>query len=362
MSLSSRARTRLVAAVAAVALFGGGVAVGSASGSSTNLKAVAPCTATNPDPTLAAIVQNLCAQASALDGYTPPAPTTTVPPTVAPQDSTTTIPPTTTTAPVARNLALWPFASSSPWNTPIGTGATYDSRTVTSGDVRVSAGNGYGICVGGAGYPLSAACNSGEGHYSIISGTTATEFYAGQAANGTVSCGSGCNRITTNLAGSGVGVGYDVATQLSQLGGLVRQYDLNNGIRHALAIALPFNVLSSAVQWPALSGDSYKASNTGFLPYGALLAIPPTVAKPAGLSAVGSLMWDAAVKYGVYVTDATGPNGGGNFGVAGFRWEPSVATPTGADLSTIGLALRWVTNSNQGQPGGPGARLAPLAP
>src|SRR6478735_3308743 len=70
-----------------------------------------------------------------------PAPTTTTPGANAPEARpapTTTPPAPTTTAPAAapmppasgdRNATLWPFATTSPWNTPVGSGARLESAS-----------------------------------------------------------------------------------------------------------------------------------------------------------------------------------------------------------------------------------------
>jgi hypothetical protein len=292
--------------------------------------------------------------------------TTTAPP--APDGTTdggdpVTVPATLHVAPQPfsgpRDARLWPFASDSPWNTPLGDGATFDARPVVPGPFNISAANGYGVSVGGAGYQLVDQ-PGGEYHYSIYraDGVTVDEYYRYGHTNQ--------NAMVTDALGDGVGVGWDTATQLSQLGGLIRVWDLQRGvIAHALQLGAAATILNSTAVWPAKSVDAYAKSNTGFLPYGSLLAIPKDAAMPAGLSPVGEMIWTALRDYGGYIADAQGQVGGPTESFTSLRAEAAADGLVAAlqpDLSKIGPQLRWVTNSSQSQVGGPGARLAPLAP
>ena len=233
----------------------------------------------------------------------------------------------------------------------------------------MSADNGYGGCVGNAGFALSQSCTSGEGHYSIYSGDgkSAVEYYQGANCSNS-GCASYLNRMVTDVTGSGVGVGWDSASQLSQLGGLIRQSDLNQGvIPHALAMAVSGVVLNTTYTWPALSADNGSSANTGFLPEGALVAIPPDVAMPAGLSATGQMIWKALQTYGAYARDRTEYPGPGAANIAVVFGEANAGPALNSWAATgewarIGAQLRWVTNNGPDQIGGPGNRLAPLAP
>jgi hypothetical protein len=305
--------------------------------------------------------------------------TTTTKPvtTTAPATTTTTKPATvTTTAPAAssplqsagtRDARSWPFAVNSAWNTPLGSGATFDSRNIVPGPFNISSANGYGVCVGGAGYALNTSCNSGEGHYSLYrtDGVTVDEYYAYNSTSGAYK-----NHMVTDARGSGVGVGWDTATQISQLAGTIRLSDLQKGvIPHTLQIALAATVLSKVSVWPAMGVDGYAGSNTGWVPYGALLAIPANAPMPTGMSAVGQMIWTALRNYGAYVADCQGPVGSGTQNFTGLRAEAAAAAaiaPAGPDMAKIGAQLRWVTNNTTDNGatnlGGPGTRLAPLAP
>jgi hypothetical protein len=170
------------------------------------------------------------------------------------------------------------------------------------------------------------------------------------------------------VRGNGVGVGWDVATQMSPLGGLIRTWDLQQGvIRHALQLIAAPTVLNNQVVWPAITPDSYITTNpnTGFVPYGGLLAIPSNAVMPTGMSAAGQMIWTALRNYGAYVNDSQGTPGSQTENFTSIRVESAAAGLVGAaqaDMSRIGAQLRWVNNSSQTQLGGPGTRLAPLAP
>jgi outer membrane biosynthesis protein TonB len=258
-----------------------------------------------------------------------------------------------------RDARLWPFAPDSPWNTPLGDGATFDPRPVVPGPFNISAANGYGVSVGGAGYALVDQ-PGGEFHYSIYraDGVTVDEYYRYGHANQ--------NAMVTDARGDGVGVGWDTATQLSQLGGLIRRWDLQRGvIAHALQFGAAATILNSTAVWPAKSVDAYAKSNTGFLPYGSLFAIPKDAVMPAGLSPVGEMIWTALRDYGGYIADAQGQVGSPTENFTSLRAEAAADGLVAAiqpDLRKIGPQLRWVTNASRDQVGGPGARLAPLAP
>ena len=111
--------------------------------------------------------------------------------------------------------------------------------------------------------------------------------------------------------------------------------------------------------WPAFGQDSDAASAyTGFVPMGALLAIPPGTPMPAGLSPAGQMIWTALRNYGAYVVDRTGPS---SVLIAEASADGAV-NPARADLAQIMSQVRMVTNDSAASVGGPGNRLAPTAP
>ena len=268
----------------------------------------------------------------------------------------------------SRDVTTWPFASTSPWNMPRGDGASFDGRQVASGG-NINTGNGWGVSVGGADQPLVDQAHnlpSHEGHVSLIrpDGVTADEWYQYYNLGN-----PNRNSSITNLRGDGLhtnagpGTGpfhQQRASQVSQLGGLIRSADLGLGvIPHALAIALPNSALQSGFVWPAFNQDGDGASNySGFVPMGGLLAIPASVPMPPGMTAAGQMIWTALRNYGGYVVDRTGPS-------SVLFAEAAAEGAIGAarrDLPAIMSQVRLVTNSGPGSVGGPGNRLAPLAP
>jgi hypothetical protein len=268
----------------------------------------------------------------------------------------------------SRDVTTWPFASSSPWNMPRGDGATFDGRQVAGGGA-INASNGWGVSVGGADQPFVDQAHSlpyHEGHVSLIraDGVTADEWYqyynyASPNRNSSITNLRG-DGLHTN-AGPGTGrVHQQRASQVSQLGGLIRSADLALGvIPHALAVALPNGALRSGWVWPAFGqdGDAPTAYH-GFVPMGSLVAIPSWMPMPGGLSHAGQMIWTALRNYGAYVVDRTSPS---SVLVAEAAAEGSIA-PARRDMAAIMSQVRLVTNSGPGSPGGPGNRLAALAP
>lgn len=268
----------------------------------------------------------------------------------------------------SRNAATWPFASNSPWNTPRGDGATFDGRQVADGGA-INTSNGWGVTVSGADQPLVDQDHSvpyQEGHVSIIrpDGVTADEWYMYYNPSDPYR-----NSSVTNLRGDGLhtnaapGTGpihQQRASEVSQLGGLIRSADLAQGvIPHALSVALPGSTLRMGYVWPAFGQDGDAASTySGYVPMGALVAIPSWVPMPAGLSPAGRMIWTALRNYGAYVVDRTSP---ASVLIAEAAAEGAVG-PARNDMAAIMSQVRMVTNNGPGSVGGPGNRLAPLAP
>jgi hypothetical protein len=113
-------------------------------------------------------------------------------------------------------------------------------------------------------------------------------------------------------------------------------------IPHALDMAWDYSDLGGAGNGagdavaPAVANDD--GGGSGPLPEGGLLIIPAGTPKPAGLSRMGSALWDAASTYGVYITDQLG-------GSPMFYGDGTVASAFSSnDFTTVGQALRLADN------------------
>jgi hypothetical protein len=307
----------------------------------------------------------------------PSAPASAPAPATAPASSTTTTAPPVVS--VSRDLTRWPFSSTSPWNTPLGSGAAYDARAVVTlpgttpwinraqysvpvvraaatdplVTIDVKSGTHPGLVT--LRVPADAAPAAGtDAHLVVISpdGTRSSEFWTLDLTSHTAGV-----YLPVDLSGPGTGLGWVRATGVSLLGGLIRKEETTS-IPHALAISLPYNILGSGHVWPAISDDDGGAP--GFVPEGSLLAIPPGTPRPSGLSPLGGAIFDALSRYGAYVVDQTGA------GTATFYAEPTTDAKSVSaginDMRTVMPLLRRVTNNTSSAVGGPGTRLAPTAP
>lgn len=98
------------------------------------------------------------------------------------------------------------------------------------------------------------------------------------------------------------------ASNFSWAAGLITGHDLASGeIDHALAIALPAPLLLASANShrpPATAWDN--GAGRGPIRMGSRIGIPAGVAKPSGLSSIGSMMFDALQRYGAFVGDYVG--------------------------------------------------------
>jgi hypothetical protein len=305
----------------------------------------------------------------------------------APPPTPTSQPPSAVAGPAAvaptqtgpRDLSQWPFASSSPWNVPLGNAASFDGRSIVTPPavtawinhrqysvpvVRASASDPLVTIAVSAGshpgpvtlrIPAGTAPDPGtDAHLVVIGpdGLHSDEFWALDLRARTAGA-----YLPVDLRGPGMGLGWVRATGVSLLGGLIRSGETTS-IPHALAISLPYELLGTGHVWPAISDDDGGAP--GFVPEGSLLAIPPGTPRPAGLSPLGNAIFDALSRYGAYVVDQCGS------GTATLYAEPTTsATAVSAaltDMRSVMPLLRRVTNNSATNVGGPGMRLAPAAP
>jgi hypothetical protein len=345
----------------------------------------------------------------------PPAsttPPTSAPPPAGPPAASCT--PATAVAGGVRDPGCFPFAASSPWNTPIGAGARFDAGACSadlhdpSQWVDVPAARwSHPVYLAGAGDPLvplyvdgryvaSARvpadarpadpqyADGGDAHLHVVNPdhTAVDELWQARPFSGDHGRGwdaSGHTRV--DLYSSGVGAGGERAYGGSAIAGVVRAWELRAGaIRHALTIQVPQARQRPDWVWPASSRDGAPASRYhGHLPMGQLVAVPSSVGTDAaghwsvdgfrralGLrTAAGLAIALAARDYGAYLDDSSD---GYNLAQAEPSAAPLVApvsqdqTGGRSDAQRIFAALSCVANNGPGSVGGGGARLAAPAP
>ncbi|MCU1488012.1 MAG: hypothetical protein JWN67_4758 [Actinomycetia bacterium] len=295
--------------------------------------------------------------------------------------------PATTTAP-ARDAALWPFASTSPWNLPIGSGATYesvgDARTATllstarstawvnaeqySHPVYRASATDPVVTVRRSGFadvtfrlPVGATPAAGSDRHLHVVDPTGRWLDEDWHVIGTAPALTTGYHVRTDLYGPGVGQGGVRAYGGSAVGGLIRTWELEQGtIRHALALALEADQLGRGPVWPATAEDGDAArSYTGNVPMGTLAAIPPSIdVNRLGLSPAGLAAARALQDYGAYVVDRSG--------CTCLYAEPTAPRTAVSDLrkdvAKLRSLLRVVTDNRADNVGGGGTRRAPLAP
>ena len=348
---------------------------------------------------------------------TSPTPSPTATPAPTPNPTATPAPtpnPTPAPTPVAgtRDPYLQPFNSASFWNTPVGSGAIYQDASGAESRDMANASLGY-RWIGANAMKFARTSSSdpvrtwtaesiarANGNWSYGSSNTfsvktpdALQFLT---VDGWSLMLEDNNRyfletwLAERTSGSNVKVAYVVrndirgpgydnvnkshsgirATGYSLLGGLVRQYDLDQGrIAHAIAMAISTrqaNKGSVRNVWPAYFSDGGIAYE-GSIPLGALFAIPANVNLDAiGLTTrEGKMLARAFKEFGGYVSDTAGPS---TNVIAYVETGVPQAQIDGlfADLDKIVPLLRRVMNNSEAAPGGPGTRIAappaPLAP
>jgi hypothetical protein len=316
------------------------------------------------------------------EGLTAPAaPTTTTTATAEPDDRAADLGP-------PRDPALWPFASTSPWNTPIGSGAVLsdedDPRIVTlrAAGARVNANEGYSHPVYQASgddpetqiedtshpgrsetarVPLDAVPASGtDGHLHVISPDRrhVYEMWKAERRDDTHLTAARVER--NDLHGSGVLGGGTRAYGGSAIGGLVRRWELDAGsIRHAVAIALDPSQLRTGPVWPA-NADDGEYPPGGTIPMGTLFVLPPEVDVEAlGLNPEALAVARAIQDYGAYVVDEGAP--------FALYLEQGVTDAqhenVDSQLDIVKDLVRVVTNNGPRRVGGGGEpRVAPAPP
>lgn len=283
----------------------------------------------------------------------------------------------------ARDLTRWPFSADSPWNTPLQEGTRFEAagghctRGVT--DPRLTAWINaaswshpvyraratdplVGIYLQGEATPRARvhapkearpALPQGpesDAHLHIIdpTGHHVDEMWrARPRADGGWEA-EGYTR--TDLSGPGVGQGGERAYGGSALGGLIRQGELQAGIRHALAFALPRSHLRRGPVWPASAeDDGAQGTYLGQVPMGQLVAIPKEVDLGAlGLRPASLAVARALQDFGAYLADAAG-----DFTLYAEPAMEAEVDPVRKDLVRLRSLLRCVLNDDRagGRPG-----------
>jgi hypothetical protein len=286
--------------------------------------------------------------------------------------------------PTARDAFAWPFASTSPWNQPIGTGAQYSapgdpatqavlaaapainaaiwSRSVvlaSLGDPVRYLGSGPGavaIHVPNSAQPSGPP--GGDAQLDIVDPSRHVVDESWRTAR--VFPGNLASGFHSRVDLRGDGLSGTTASGMSSLGGLIRTWELQqHDIRHALAASMPPGLMALGAVWPAHQQDNFAAgAYRGSVHMGALLAIPAWVdVRSLGLSAEGTAIAYALQRYGAYVVDT-----GGSMALLA---EPSAEAWVGSargDMGRIQAQLRVVTNNGPSSVGGGGAPLMPPAP
>ncbi len=150
-------------------------------------------------------------------------------------------------------------------------------------------------------------------------------------------------------------------------GGLIRKHEVNDGdtmYRHALAMSLTFTGLASNPTYifPATSADTSAATaNTGGIPEGALMMLPPGYDTQKISSPALRKVAETLKTYGAYVVDRNGGTpffiyveNGAKYDLHNGGWNTAVAD----DLDRMRAALRQVV-STQGWLDGNGQPFTP---
>ncbi len=282
-----------------------------------------------------------------------------------------------------------PFSAASALHRPIGSGAVYasDSHATTLNLKRatfnnINSNNGWGVNVykstgadpskrvtgpTGKGLPVTLRVPNGAHNQSTSDATVVIhdsttnithEFYQWRWNNGQPSASIHHQWSLRDAGHTGPGgkrVGSS-ASGVAGMFGLLRGHEVNSAgtkIEHAVQIALDARgkcgmMLKDQVVWPASSTDGFCGGSycRGQIPYGALLAIPPSVnIASLGLSEPGRRLAQAMQNYGVYVVDNSQcPTLRGDQNIAG-----NVKQQLVNDMRKIYPRLRMVLNNNPSQ-------------
>jgi len=294
-----------------------------------------------------------------------------------------------------RDPALWPFAATSPWNTPIGSGAMFSAddsaitRDLLAGHALIHAGTwsmpiwqarvddpwvrvhdeenarDFRAQVPRAAKPDPMA----DGHFYVIepSHLFVLEMYRARVFPDGHILARRAFRIS--LTGPGMflrdgkfpGVR---AMDASGIGGILRAWELRAGrIRHALTFLLPYQRLKHGPVWPSAREDYWGFRDySGHVPIGTLIAIPPSVDVGAlGLSPSGLALARTLQDFGAYCDDSVGTDGI-VISAEGASEGMKQLADMRRDFVVIRRYLRAVINNTAATPGGDGIPREVQAP
>lgn len=297
-----------------------------------------------------------------------------------------------------RDPAYWPFASTSPWNQPLGSKARFESEAspgfslLQGAELNVDRFT-HPVFVAKADSPLTQIEVIGGGRKTLdlripVHATPLNEslfmhiiepshqwvyecMNAKRLRNGSFQA---TDLFKISLRGSGF-LEEDGAGRVSSaagIGGLIRKHELKQGIPHALALS----IISSGINgngpsgrscvWPAKAAPSWpELGSSGNLFFGTLLAIPPeTDLTRLGIDPQRPVFQVAKAlqDYGGYIVESfmSGINHVAVFAEPGTK----IGDPASfnADLSRVIRHLKVVANNRPETPGGGGTLRRELAP
>jgi hypothetical protein len=297
--------------------------------------------------------------------------------------------------PPLRDPWLWPFVSTSEWNTPLGSGAKFAqpnapiSRDVRAGGAIISAGKwSHPLYLASSQDPMVDIYDKendrdfvarvpvdakpdpmGDAHMYVVDPTkhSVMEMYATKRIDdGNIQT---ARAFKVDLYGTGFHLTDGKfpgvrAMNASGMGGLIRAWELRAGaIHHVITFLLPAPRLKHGPAWPSAREDYWGFRDyKGHVPMGTLIGIPPNVdITTLGLSPGGLTLARVLQDYGAYCADSSG--------FAGITLSSEGATEgmpeldqMRQDFPKIHELLLPVTNNTAATPGGGGTPRQPPAP
>ena len=276
----------------------------------------------------------------------------------------------------ATDAWLSPFSASSPWNTPVSASATFTSdddprtRDLLAGRALIHAGRwGMPLYLAAEADPWMEVRDEensrsfraripagarpdpmGDGHMFVVEPghKFVLEMYRARIGAGVVVAR---RAFRVDLQGPGFflrdgrfpGVR---AMDASGFGGVLRAWELREGIRHALTFLLPYGRLRHGPVWPSGREDFRGFRDySGHVPIGALAAIPPSIhVDRLGLSHSGAVLARALQQYGAYCDDSVGTDALVLTAEGAAEDTPELAAMR-RDFPIIRQQLRVVTNN-----------------